>query len=77
MFPRDLMARMTTTRRASTGTGRQGRGTVCARACGECVRVHWYTSSRQSGDERPSGQGGGCGVVCTDTLVHFEQTART
>jgi len=27
--------------------------------CGECVRVHWYTLSIQSGDEWPC-QGGGC-----------------
>ena len=49
---------------------------VCGQGggCVECVRVHWYTMIKQSGNEWP-GQGGGLCRVCTSTLVYYEQAA--
>jgi len=71
-----------------TGTLVHYEQTVRGGGCGECVRVHRYTMSKQSGKEdtgslygytgtlRANSQGRMMGRVCTGTPVHYEQTVR-
>jgi len=48
----------------------------------ECLRVHWYTMTKNShvepeGDGRRVRPGSSRGRACTGTLVRYEQTVRT
>jgi hypothetical protein len=69
-------------RRVCTGTQVHYKQTVRERearlggGCGECVPVHWYTMSRQTGHEWPgSVLGSSCilAVMVTCTPVHYGQ----
>jgi len=75
-------------RRFCAGTPVHYEQTVREEGCGDSVRVHRYTMSKQSGRRdaailrrytgtlRANIQGGGMRRFCAGTQVHYEQTVR-